>query len=732
MASYQDSSPFELFNGHKREQSQDSGAYIDWNSEDSASPVGNPENGIQEEFVTVVSVDNYGLDEKKDETPFVTILAIGEGNDNSNKIQQNHLEEEVSVYRLPGERLGFGLKFEGGMNTAENVKRLFIQSSAPDSPASRANCSWGSLVAGDEILKIDGHVVKDMTRLDCVRCLKESSVVIKLFVRHKSKKTGSQNSRTKLENQIETRSCSVSFTSPTVVSAEMKKKLPPPPPVPPRKISKKNSLASSLKEDVTFPLFDGIDDSQNALSPIPKARNIHAVSDETNKTLSKYIIKVAQKDSLDSCKNVLKRNASDFKLLPPEPKIHLDLFAQEENRNCESESDDTGSTVSTVIGMPSNPNTTNSSFSDLKSSASSFCDSTNPSTPTSEPSTPVFDLTKILSPYDNTDRSDFLLSKLINGKDQDSIYDEKSSMCSDELLPLQPPLSFQDAPLSYGNEEMRVGLTNPLNVFSDEHLINGFQYNENDTVNESDMSIDNKCKDKPTNISKKPSLIPRLAKSIGLLSPPKPNPRKETKTDGSKSRFNKKKSPPPPPLPSPVDNAPNLNLDTLESKILKSSIPYLKKKKNKLEDSKKKTEVKVEKKITVSEDIIKEKPATNESDEQSEIVITEKAVQESIRLAEDKDLTWKVPVLKDFKETVSEGEPGLLNQIYGEDFKISSSDTKEFLSDFEKEGFDSKTPETCEVHFMLSWSAPKPLETIGEVEEDVGVDERYSSLRVSY
>jgi C-terminal processing protease CtpA/Prc len=80
------------------------------------------------------------------------------------------------VYRLPGERLGFGLKFEGGTKTQERVRRLFIQSCAPDSPASRARCSWGALGEGDELVEIDGTAVNDMTRLDCVRCLKESQV----------------------------------------------------------------------------------------------------------------------------------------------------------------------------------------------------------------------------------------------------------------------------------------------------------------------------------------------------------------------------------------------------------------------------------------------------------------------------------------------------------------------------------------------------------------------------
>jgi hypothetical protein len=101
-----------------------------------------------EEFVTVVSVAPAP-------ESFVTVLSIGtakppeaEGPDPA------HPEEEVEVYRLPGERLGFGLKFDGGNKTSEKVRRLFVQSCAEQSPASRAKCSWGSLGEGDEVLPL--------------------------------------------------------------------------------------------------------------------------------------------------------------------------------------------------------------------------------------------------------------------------------------------------------------------------------------------------------------------------------------------------------------------------------------------------------------------------------------------------------------------------------------------------------------------------------------------------
>lgn len=188
---------------------------------------------VTRDFVTVVAVEGASVED------FVTVLSVGcEAPDGA---------EDVLVYRLPGERLGFGLKFEGGTSTSEKVRRLFIQSCAPDSPASRARCSWGSLQEGDEVLEIDSVPVSAMTRLDCVRSLKDSHVVLKLLVRH-----------------------------------------PAPPPVPPRRKTQ----------------------SAGVLGP-PTA----------------------------------------FADVPPEPEVYLDLLAQEE-LNCltDTGSDDTGSSISTVLG----------------------------------------------------------------------------------------------------------------------------------------------------------------------------------------------------------------------------------------------------------------------------------------------------------------------------------------------------------------------------------------------
>lgn len=113
--------------------------------------------GTTEEFVTVVSVGSQPTSEN-----FVTVLSIGNGKKEDEESSSaaskslangvdGHLEEEVEVFRLPGERLGFGLKFEGGNKTSERVRRLFVQSCAEQSPASRAKCSWDTLGEGDEV-----------------------------------------------------------------------------------------------------------------------------------------------------------------------------------------------------------------------------------------------------------------------------------------------------------------------------------------------------------------------------------------------------------------------------------------------------------------------------------------------------------------------------------------------------------------------------------------------------
>lgn len=139
------------------------------------------------DFVTVVSVDGGGRGgagvQPPPEDSFVTVLSIGE--DDEDAVDgpaacsgAAATAEEVLVYRLPGERLGFGLRFDG----VDTCNRLFVQSCADGSPASRTQASWGPLAPGDEIVRINDRPVNRLSRDDCVRCLKESGLVVKLHM----------------------------------------------------------------------------------------------------------------------------------------------------------------------------------------------------------------------------------------------------------------------------------------------------------------------------------------------------------------------------------------------------------------------------------------------------------------------------------------------------------------------------------------------------------------------
>lgn len=235
------------------------------------------------EYVTVVSVDlqpkmttsaiisDHSEPEKK--SSFVTVLSIN-NNQNTTTIStsENPSDGEiVTVYRLPGERLGFGLKFQGGTKTNEKVQRLYIQSCDPDSPASKARASWGPLGEGDEVIQIDGESVTKMTRIECVKCLKDRNVAISLRV----KKSGV-----------------VKNASDAV--PPKKRPLPPPPPmVPPRKIIKK----PATREQAVTPIAPKIVTmeiptpvvAELYLNTLDDDINLNDESDETGSTISSQI-----------------------------------------------------------------------------------------------------------------------------------------------------------------------------------------------------------------------------------------------------------------------------------------------------------------------------------------------------------------------------------------------------------------------------------------------------------
>ncbi|XP_022211204.2 LOW QUALITY PROTEIN: serine-rich adhesin for platelets [Drosophila obscura] len=223
---------------------------------------------------------------------FITVLTINEMELLQQRQQKEQQQEEqqspsqqistegedVTVYRLPGERLGFGLKFQGGTRNTELVQKLYIQSCAAESPASKVATSWGHLREGDEIVSIDGREVCQMTRIDCVRCLKDS-VAIKLIVRNgHGQKPPSEEEQQQLEQ----------------LSIILNAQPPPPPPVPPRKLVKR----------------------QNSREPPAQPSQVQLVIE---KPLTP----------------------------PPDAEYYINLFA--ESMKAGSESDDTASTISTVI-----------------------------------------------------------------------------------------------------------------------------------------------------------------------------------------------------------------------------------------------------------------------------------------------------------------------------------------------------------------------------------------------
>ncbi|XP_059219717.1 uncharacterized protein LOC106090085 isoform X1 [Stomoxys calcitrans] len=305
------------------------------------------------DYVTVVEVDDPSSKDNNhlhrnstrhsttalttDDPSFITVLSINNNNINNQQLlgtsvadnnqSQAAETEAVVVYRLVGERLGFGLKFQGGTRSAEKVQKLFIQSCATDSPASKVITSWGQLREGDEILQIDEFLVKDMTRIECVKCLKDN-VAIKLVVRN-----GRGLKPEDLEEDAENSATNGLHMSGGSSNGQVKAAPPPPPPVPPRKLVKRQrSFKDNDLKDMALNKADPLDmaNSERSFTPPPDAEY--------------YINLFAENNS----SNVVLRNPS---------------------RNGESESDDTASTISTVIdrySMTSNY----SSESDLSGFAS--------------------------------------------------------------------------------------------------------------------------------------------------------------------------------------------------------------------------------------------------------------------------------------------------------------------------------------------------------------------------
>ncbi|KAH8305570.1 hypothetical protein KR059_001799, partial [Drosophila kikkawai] len=274
------------------------------------------DNDNDNDYITVVEVDDPTSSTKDrlkklvkrqssvaEDSSFITVLTINEmellqqrrqeeeeeqaeaGDSSCIQIKEDQVED-VTVFRLPGERLGFGLKFQGGTRSTELVQKLYIQSCAADSPASKVATSWGNLREGDEIVRIDGHDVREMTRIDCVRGLKDN-VAIQLVVRngHGQKPPSEEESQQQLEQ----------------LSITLNAQPPPPPPVPPRKLvrrqnSKENpGQLQAVEKPLTPP-----PDAEYYINLLTESIKAGSESDDTASTISTVIDKFSMGSNYSS------------------------------------------------------------------------------------------------------------------------------------------------------------------------------------------------------------------------------------------------------------------------------------------------------------------------------------------------------------------------------------------------------------------------------------------------
>ncbi|KAI5640576.1 PDZ domain (Also known as DHR or GLGF) domain-containing protein [Phthorimaea operculella] len=333
---------------------------------------------VGEEFITIVPVGETQPPPAAVRDPaFVTVLTVGAATGAA----------EVVVRRPRGARLGLGLKFEGGSAAAEKVRRLLVQSCAEDSPAANAIAPWGKLIPGDEILAIDGVSVSELTRIDCVRRLKDSDETLTLMVRHFSSDEKTDNKdMEKTENGHINKPTEI--TRPTTL----------PPPVPPRKLGKKNSFKdkATLQTVGEQNLIDGLPtlngkengvNGHNGVSSMTKLSRKSSFDSHIHRQNKE--IAYLKKGSPEEVRRLVRR-LSDGKTMPPEAEVYIDLLSNEWERClllADAESDDTGSSISTVV--------------DRLGSMASSVENSIPSTPIMQPKT--IDIQKVLNCIENID-----------------------------------------------------------------------------------------------------------------------------------------------------------------------------------------------------------------------------------------------------------------------------------------------------------------------------------------
>ena len=77
------------------------------------------------------------LSRKKSEEKCSTLPRRGSKDNNFVHRGISSVEEDITIYKLPGEKLGLGLRFDGGARANEYVNRLFVQCCSKGSPSAR-------------------------------------------------------------------------------------------------------------------------------------------------------------------------------------------------------------------------------------------------------------------------------------------------------------------------------------------------------------------------------------------------------------------------------------------------------------------------------------------------------------------------------------------------------------------------------------------------------------------
>jgi hypothetical protein len=242
-----------------------------------------------EDFVTVVEVSESKKLKTGDD--FVTVVSVGDQlqQQPTSSIAKSEevIVEAIVIYRLPGERLGMALKFEGGISASQAIDRVFVQNVNEGGPASKASGHLlGRLLEGDEIVEIEGMPVSGMTRINCVNCLREAPVCINMTV----KRYPSSHQLSNGKQSVSKNSCN-GFTpdqnrllheSNGRIGNKCNKKGPPPP-VPPRLSTTTLSSVANSSIITQGNCNSNAYKQEAASSPVPESKELGSPHSAKNK-----------------------------------------------------------------------------------------------------------------------------------------------------------------------------------------------------------------------------------------------------------------------------------------------------------------------------------------------------------------------------------------------------------------------------------------------------------------